>query len=180
MRACSVTDCERVHYGRGFCKLHYDRVKKHGDPHVIAISSGRFKPGRRGPVKTCSIDGCDAQHEAHGYCKAHYWRFYRWGDPLADRSLVRERHPMWTGEGATYDAVHQRLRSQRGRAAEHTCSHCAAQALQWAYDNNDPDERTDTKSGLRYSIDLDHYIPLCASCHRLFDNERARGELCGA
>lgn len=31
-RGCSVADCERVHYGRGWCKYHYRRWFDHGDP----------------------------------------------------------------------------------------------------------------------------------------------------
>jgi hypothetical protein len=29
-RTCDVADCDRTHYGRGFCKRHYDRWKARG------------------------------------------------------------------------------------------------------------------------------------------------------
>lgn len=32
MRTCNVEECERVHYGKGFCTMHYLRWRKHGDP----------------------------------------------------------------------------------------------------------------------------------------------------
>jgi hypothetical protein len=31
-RHCNVDGCARVHYGLGFCRLHYRRFKIHGDP----------------------------------------------------------------------------------------------------------------------------------------------------
>ena len=32
MKHCSIEDCEKRHYARGWCKRHYDRWRKHGDP----------------------------------------------------------------------------------------------------------------------------------------------------
>ena len=31
-RTCSIDDCDSRHYGRGWCKRHYLRWYKHGDP----------------------------------------------------------------------------------------------------------------------------------------------------
>lgn len=31
-RLCTIDGCERVHEAKGYCKLHYKRFKKHGDP----------------------------------------------------------------------------------------------------------------------------------------------------
>ncbi|MER5750632.1 HNH endonuclease [Streptomyces sp. NPDC002088] len=31
-KTCSVPACERPHYGRGYCNLHYQRWRAHGDP----------------------------------------------------------------------------------------------------------------------------------------------------
>jgi hypothetical protein len=32
---CSVEDCDRTHEAFGYCRLHYRRFKKHGDPTVV-------------------------------------------------------------------------------------------------------------------------------------------------
>ena len=29
---CNAAGCTRTHYGNGWCKLHYDRIRKHGTP----------------------------------------------------------------------------------------------------------------------------------------------------
>lgn len=41
---CSVTGCKRKYYAKGFCKLHYMRNWKHGDPeHLSIIKNGLAK-----------------------------------------------------------------------------------------------------------------------------------------
>lgn len=32
---CSVAGCDRAHYGKGFCQMHYARNRRHGDPLTI-------------------------------------------------------------------------------------------------------------------------------------------------
>lgn len=31
-RTCSVPDCDRAYYAKGWCNMHYARVRKHGHP----------------------------------------------------------------------------------------------------------------------------------------------------
>jgi hypothetical protein len=60
----------------------------------------------------------------------------------------------------------------RGAAADYLCEHCGVAAAQWAYDHKDSDERTGDVGGGRfyaYSVKIEHYIPLCLSCHWRFD-----------
>ena len=33
MRVCLIEDCETKVHAKGMCNKHYDRVRKHGDPH---------------------------------------------------------------------------------------------------------------------------------------------------
>lgn len=116
---------------------------------------------------TCTIDGCEASVKARGYCGRHYYRDLNYGDPLTPTRttacLVIVR----------YDTMHDRIRGERGRAALYACEHCGKPARDWAYDGEDPDERIDAKDGKRvFSIKLEHYHPLCRSCHRLLDWDR--------
>jgi hypothetical protein len=32
---CQLDDCPNRHYSLGYCQMHYQRVKTHGDPHII-------------------------------------------------------------------------------------------------------------------------------------------------
>lgn len=64
-RICSVDDCDRRHYGRSFCRLHYQRWRKHGDPLSGAMV--------RNP-EICTIDGCEKRCRTKGLCPMHYQR----------------------------------------------------------------------------------------------------------
>lgn len=77
-------------------------------------------------------------------------------------------NPMWTGDDASYNAVHFRLWRSRGRASEHLCA-CGDQAREWAYQHGDPDERQSRLGP--YSVDLDRYLPKCVKCHRRLDRK---------
>lgn len=66
-RICDVPECGRPHSARGYCSMHWQRWKKHGDPTYIAAERG------------CSVDGCDRRHFGRGYCNTHWARLYRTG-----------------------------------------------------------------------------------------------------
>ncbi|MBM6622643.1 hypothetical protein JTF08_13590 [Micrococcaceae bacterium RIT802] len=83
VKVCSVDGCDReAKGGRGFCGLHYQRFRKHGDPLVIKQRgpTAGFR-AEKVPVP-CSVDGCERDVEARGFCPLHYGRFRRHGDPL--------------------------------------------------------------------------------------------------
>lgn len=72
----------------------------------------------------------------------------------------------------TYQAIHDHIRSKYGHARLHPCASCTRVASQWAYDHTDPAERYELIKGteLVFSLEPERYIPLCRSCHRLFDD----------
>jgi hypothetical protein len=94
------------------------------------------------------------------------------------RDITGSNNPKWrTDEQVTYAAMHQRVNAAKGRPTQYACAHCSAPAQEWAYDHLDPDERR-TPSGRDdgpFSLDVDHYMPLCVPCHRKLDNGRRRG-----
>lgn len=82
-RICSIDDCERRHFGRGWCQLHYQRWRTHGDPLYRRVQ----------PDRTCKVDGCDrrlAEEKAtgRGMCGKHYQRWQKHGDPLYGRPVI--------------------------------------------------------------------------------------------
>lgn len=79
-RTCSLDDCTSPVYGRGWCKTHWQRWYRTGDP--TGIRPGRWD-GYERPM--CSVDGCAQPAHAKGMCSSHFCRNRRHDDPLAGR-----------------------------------------------------------------------------------------------
>ncbi|RVI11098.1 hypothetical protein CN206_15340 [Sinorhizobium meliloti] len=75
-RVCSIPDCDKKTFHRGWCAGHYHRWRRYGDP-----QAGR--PFMAGKFPSCAIEGCDKKRYAGGYCTSHYKRLKRHGDPMA-------------------------------------------------------------------------------------------------
>lgn len=69
---CSIEDCGRPHFARGWCNMHWKRWRRHGDP----LANHRLTRG------VCVIEGCGTPHEARGWCRRHYLIWQAHGDPL--------------------------------------------------------------------------------------------------
>jgi len=124
-------------------------------------------------TQTCSIDGCARPHRAKGLCSSHYSRQLRGKDlstPIGPRhnNPPGSLHPRWLGDAVRYLGAHSRMRRRRGRAAQQPCAHCGGPAKDWAYDHTDPSPLIGPR-GRPYSTDMNRYIALCVSCHKLFD-----------
>jgi hypothetical protein len=50
---CQVEDCQRKHYARGLCGMHYKRQRRHGD--LLAETPARGE----GDPKLCTIPDCN-------------------------------------------------------------------------------------------------------------------------
>ena len=94
-KICKVGSCPRTDIeGYGYCRLHYKRFAKYGDPLITKLP-------RREPH--CSISGCDKPHAAKGYCSMHYRRLKLYGDPCAPNKydFIRrdhyEEYKIWKG-----------------------------------------------------------------------------------
>ena len=86
VKTCSIQGCSRPHSGRGWCRVHYQRWRRHGDPEKVlyaeredGLASIRAPKGERG---ICIVEGCEKFRRAYGYCAKHYARFKSTGDPL--------------------------------------------------------------------------------------------------
>lgn len=92
-RSCSLPECERVHFGRGYCQIHHYRWTKHGDPLKIG------KPAPRKPAfASCTIEGCDKPSRKRTYCVRHYGRWKRLGDANYIMPPRRGHGETWTRE----------------------------------------------------------------------------------
>jgi len=196
-RTCAIPGCLKMPRRRSadWCEMHYARWYRHGDPLLASDPNRQPKPS-----EPCSRDGCiravtynklcrihvrsyppcgapDCDLLAiggYGYCDKHYQRYRTHGDPTVVVRLSGADNSEWVGDAVGYAGVHHRVRTIRGSARDHQCSHCQVErARHWAYDRSDADERSSPRGP--YSVDPMHYLPLCVPCHKNFDlGERRR------
>lgn len=62
-RTCDVPACGRKHYGRGWCRAHYLRMRIHGTLEL---------PARTKPPTPCTVEDCTAKAVAKRLCSWHY------------------------------------------------------------------------------------------------------------
>lgn len=91
-RICSIPDCEKPLNARGWCKGHYYRWSRYGDPLGSAPPEAFKRPSK--PTETCSIDECERPRYSRGWCEPHYARWRRHGglhDKRAQSRSLAER-----------------------------------------------------------------------------------------
>ena len=86
----------------------------------------------------------------------------------AKRDQTRDRNALWSGDSASYSAVHTRM----GKADAHLCVDCGSQAEEWSYEGGCPRELICPRRHLRYSPDPSRYSPRCKRCHLAQDRIR--------
>lgn len=67
--ACEIDGCGASILARGWCRRHYNRWHRYGDPLQA-----------KEPITECTIEGCDLRHCARGLCNMHYKRQQEHGD----------------------------------------------------------------------------------------------------
>lgn len=89
-KVCAVDGCEKGVLARGWCTMHYNRWKKHGDPLTVLPSGRPFTEGRRTNPENCTEDGCDRAAVAKGLCQRHWKVAHRNENGDAVRAKERE------------------------------------------------------------------------------------------
>lgn len=158
MAQCSVEGCEQPVVARDWCRKHYSRWHRHGDPQA----------DHRKHRGVCSVEGCNKQHHSHGLCRAHWYLWNRHGDPLIKGKPTGRPRQAIVG----YEGAHYRVQAERGSASDHHCAECGATAAQWAYDYSDPAPLYGGRWNSPYSLDISRYSPMCVACHARYDAER--------
>lgn len=90
--SCKFEGCDAPIAGKGFCRRHYFRLRKHGDPAKV-LKSGTSGLAL-GDVVKCSE--CGAEAKAKNLCQRHYQALWRYGSPKGRerRAKVGIDHPM--------------------------------------------------------------------------------------
>lgn len=78
-RDCTVEGCDNESFSRGWCRGHYDKWRRHGDP--LADKS-------RG---ICSVQGCGKPHLARTYCRNHWQQWFRSQPHEREKQAQRDR-----------------------------------------------------------------------------------------
>lgn len=113
---CSIPNCNKPSWARGWCSNHYQRWRLYGDP---------IAPSRARPRETCSVPECHVPCYGHGFCSAHYYRWKKYGDPLA--SLTRKK---WSSPTCSVEGCDNPRKNGTGM--------CVAHYLRW-WRHGDPE-----------------------------------------
>jgi HNH endonuclease len=85
-RYCEFDGCDRVHYARGLCNLHWQRQRAgrrlDAPVRLVAVT-----------VRFCRVERCDRVAIARGYCSPHYRRVLARGDPEAHDPIGKHWRP---------------------------------------------------------------------------------------
>ena len=73
MQTCAILTCSATVVARGWCRKHYKRWYRYGDPLFRVVSERE---------QTCTVAKCTEPHDARGFCRKHYKRWKQHGDPL--------------------------------------------------------------------------------------------------
>lgn len=88
-RTCTIPGCGKPLNCRGYCKGHYYRWSRYGDP--LASAAPR-PPAPPRPKRPCIVDGCDRPRYGRGLCEPHYARQRRHGGLHDERAARRNVH----------------------------------------------------------------------------------------
>lgn len=130
-RTCLVDDCEGRAGGgiggggHGWCSMHYQRWRRHGDP--------LYEPTHLNRGQTCSIDGCEKKAKSRGWCAAHYFRWSQFGDPLhrkAGEVVDGKRICPNCGQDKPRDADHWHRNAAKPDGLAAKCKACIASDAQ--------------------------------------------------
>ena len=102
MNACSIIDCAATYYSKGFCKRHYDKNRRRGDPlfeEVFAKDS------------LCTVTGCSALQKSKGLCGNHYMQLLRKNPAL--KAKIAEWNKIWRKNNPGVLAKNQALYRHR-------------------------------------------------------------------
>ena len=75
---CAIRDCDKPKRAKGFCTVHYRRIRVTGDP-----LKTQFDIRKETKPKVCEIENCNGKPYIKTLCHNHYRRLKTYGSPTA-------------------------------------------------------------------------------------------------
>lgn len=91
MRICAVDGCNEKYRAKGYCRIHYQRFLRHGDPNKKIILHNDYQ--------FCTFNNCTNKHLSRGYCIKHYRSILK---PEKVRQFSRTRRARKKNNGTEY------------------------------------------------------------------------------
>ena len=152
---CSIENCDRPHYGHGFCNSHYSKLAR----------------------PPCSIEGCEKPVKNRGWCPMHWKRWYTHGDPLI-RTTFQNIEPCFCGEpakvrGLCFRCLHKAEKQEIIDAYGGSCVCCGETAVEFLstdHINGDGKQHRQKVSSVyadlkKRGFPQDNYRLLCMNCN---------------
>lgn len=164
---CSILDCDRSSYVRGWCTKHYQRWLAHGDP-LRSLNDDR--------PRVCTVDDCYESVKGHGLCEKHYMRAWRHeGDVTAGEgrygsgwpakgyvSTARTGHPLARAKGQVQ--MHRLVLFHEIGEGPHRCHWCH-RSIAWTYGMVEWGLVVDHVDGDGSNNDPANLVPSCQRCN---------------
>lgn len=120
---CAIDDCGQPTVGRGWCRTHYSRWRRHGDPLAWVKRS----------KSVCSVEGCARVPAEVGICAMHRARIKRYGQTELPPAPEKTGHSPYTCKQCGADLP----KLKNGRR-----SYCSAQCREiWQYHDRQANHR---------------------------------------
>lgn len=131
MKQCSILDCKKESWCKGWCMMHYYRNKRHGNPlHEESFNKDLL----------CIVEQCSRKQVAKGLCNTHYRKVARTGTLVYEKlhdgkaqQRNRVRTAQWKKDNReTYNAY---LASRKKRVRQATPKWADLNAIREFYFN---------------------------------------------
>ena len=112
--SCSIKGCHKPSNSRGWCRMHYARWQRYGDPEKVTKAS----PDPNHWTRKCVVEGCNDSSckylgGAGKYCRRHYAQFKKHG------KIVRVERAWNKPEGKCFVLGCERDAKVKGRCKIH-------------------------------------------------------------